>query len=378
MTLCSLGAFPPFVVTQAQGSRRPFRGDYGRSGPFPVRSVILRGACSTPYAGSAAGSAGLSERDRQMKRSAHSRLAAPANALSSCLHKHLDLLRDGQWILVLPHSDCRPTSFLEQSDSFRVPFTGPCELGLPPFGIGHRRRAVFRAGMPKAPVYEDGHICAEEDYVRSASERRQRPSVHPVPQPHSVEFSTQRQFRRSVPLAHIPHPPADKGRRCPRRWSGPQLPIPKLQTEMPFVSFAIAGMSVRATAWPPFQSNTIHFPRLQGSESLGGTASSSITREAEDSTMVLGTPNVSSPSMKRRRVKLVCCDNFCPGRVTHMPSRWSFVDCSPAFGAARVGSIRGTSLISFLTAIQGSAQRSGPALEEPGDWRARQGGGRQE
>ena len=214
-----------------------------------------------------------------MKRSARSRLASPANALPSCLHKPLDLLCDGQRIFVLPHSDCLPTSFLEQGDSFCVTFSGPRELGLPPFGIGHRCRAVFRTGMPKHPSTNTATHALKKTtsarHRRNGSGRACTRYLSPIRwsslrNASSGGVSRWRTFRIRL---------RTRGDDALGGGVARSYLSPGFKWKCTILSLAIAGMSVRATARSPFQSNAIQIPRSLGPASLSGAASSSITRE---------------------------------------------------------------------------------------------------
>ena len=259
-------------------------------------------------------SAALQDPSASQGGATRSQLAASARPSFACSHKAVDPFGDRQWILVLPHSDDRPTGVLEQRDSFRVTFTGARELGLPPFGIGRRCCAVYRAGVPEAPVYEHGHTCTEEDDIRSAWQGRKRSDVHPIPKPQSVEHSPEPHLRRSIPLAHVAHPVADEWRRCPRRGSGPQLLIRRLQMDKLIAALALVGLSATATASSPSRSSTRRLAGWRGSANLDGAASATITRVEGDPAAAQMRPEVLWSGRKRCRVRPVCSDDSHPRR----------------------------------------------------------------
>ena len=313
-----------------------------------------------------------------MKEAARRQLAGPASPSFSFIDKPVDRSGDGQWILVLPHSDDRPTGFFEQCDGLRVTFTGSRELGLPPFGIGRRRCAVFRAGVPKAPVYEHSHTCAEEDHVRSASQGPQRSGVHPIPEPKSVEFLAERQLRWSIPLAHVAHPLADEWRRCPRRWTDLQLRVSKLQMDKPCAALSLAGLSRSAITWLPSRSSTLEIARRPSTVNLGRTASSNILRTEEGATAASLTPEASRSGTKLRRVRLVCCDDSYPRRGSPMPSRSIHTAFSTGIKAVRANSTKELRVVSSNPAIHGSERPTKQMVEDSGEWRAHQVGGGQQ
>lgn len=312
-------------------------------------------------------SAALQDPSASQGGATHSQLAASARPSFAFSYKAVDPLGDGQWVLVLPHSDDRPTGVLEQRDGFRVTFTGARELGLPPFGIGHRGCAVYRAGVPEAPVYEHGHTCTEEDDVCSAWQGRKRSDVHPIPKSQSVEHSSERHLRRSIPLAHVAHPVADEWRGCPRRGSGPQLLIRRFQMDKHYAAFALVGMSASATAWSPSRSSARGLAGRRGSANLDGAASATLTRMEGDATAAQMMPEVFRSGRKRRKVRPVCCNDLHPGRGLHMASQSNGIDCSTGIKVGRADGESGLRLVSSPTATQAIERPAGPVVEAPGN-----------
>ena len=297
-----------------------------------------------------------------MKEATRSQLAAPASALFTRLHNPMHGFGDCEWIFMLPHSDDRPTGLLEQHDSFRVTFTRPRELGLPPFGIGLRRRAMFGAGVPETAIDEHGHMCTEEDHVSPTAQGPQRSNVHPIPQTQSVKLPAQRDLRWGVPLAHIAHAPADNGRRGAWRWNGRQHLVPRFQTDKDHVDFALTGLSADPRAWSSSRSGTLTIPRPRTSTAVLRRSS-----RARRSDGLAGRP--------RRGMRLMLCDDSHRRRGSHILSRSTLMGCSTGTKAVRAESTGRLRLVSSHTAIQGSVRPTGSVVEGSGARHAHQGGG---
>jgi hypothetical protein len=89
---------------------------------------------------------------------------------------------------------------------------------------------MHRAGVPEAPVNEDGHLGSWEHHVRSAA-RLHRPNPDPIPESSCIECLPKRDLRTRVALAIAPHHLADSRRRSPGAHGGlshPAASFPRL------------------------------------------------------------------------------------------------------------------------------------------------------
>ena len=288
-------------------------------------------------------------------------LAAAANALSTCLHNPVHGFGYCDWIVMLPHSGDSPTSLLEQCNGFRVTFTRPRELGLPPCGVGLRCGAMFRAGVPETAINEHSHMCSEEDDISPTRQGPQRSDVHPVPQTQPVKLAAQRELRWGVPLAHIAHAPADHGRGGAWRWISREHLVPRFQTDKGHVDFSFTGLSANTGASSASRSDTLTISRPRTSTKL--LRRSSGTRRSHG---LAGRP--------RQGMRRVCRDDAHRRRGFHILSRWRRLSCSTGTKAVRAESTRRIHLVSSHRASQGSVRPTGAVVEDSGTRHTHQGG----
>lgn len=96
--------------------------------------------------------------------------------------------------LVLPDTDNRPTSLLEQAVCVAISLLVRQKLPLPPLRIGPRTGPVFNASVPETTVYEDCDLEAgERDVDGSASRPRDR-VLNAVTQAERMEHAPEGQF----------------------------------------------------------------------------------------------------------------------------------------------------------------------------------------
>jgi len=106
--------------------------------------------------------------------------------------QHLDAISNEDRVLVLPRSHDNPAGLPERR--FVTPITSNVrvELGSPPFSVRLGSHRLLRATMPKTAVHEHSDSCPSQRDIWTA---RKVSHVHPIPEPSTVQLTSQGQLR---------------------------------------------------------------------------------------------------------------------------------------------------------------------------------------
>jgi hypothetical protein len=93
---------------------------------------------------------------------------------------------------MFPHTDYRPTCFLEKAISLRVPHFVRLDFLSPKLGIQLRPRPMKRAPMPEAAIDEDSDPGGHKNHISTPAKTRKNQPIHPKSQAFAVNSRTNR------------------------------------------------------------------------------------------------------------------------------------------------------------------------------------------
>lgn len=111
----------------------------------------------------------------------------------------------GLWVLVFLHADDGPARLGELMIGVLVTLPIARDFRAPEALIDLRWPQVIGGAMPETAVEEDRDLSAREDKVGCTTQCRERPDIHPVPQPESVHRRAQCTLWPGIATAVGPH-----------------------------------------------------------------------------------------------------------------------------------------------------------------------------
>ncbi|MBB5912008.1 hypothetical protein BJY24_000875 [Nocardia transvalensis] len=111
---------------------------------------------------------------------------------TTCHYYFSDSPRRWLGIFMFPDPDDIPSRIGEHPVGFLVSVPVPSDLLVPKLAVTARGAIMLRASVPIAAVTEDGDFRANEYDIGTSSQLRQRPRIHPIPQPMCADSRPQR------------------------------------------------------------------------------------------------------------------------------------------------------------------------------------------